>query len=51
MEEYNEAVDGNHTKLFEFSAVTTYVYPCESKLTALGKGLHSSTFQLNLSRY
>ena len=36
IEEYNEAVDGNHTKLFEFSAVTTYEYPCKSKLTALG---------------
>ena len=35
-QEYNEAVDGNHQKLFDFSAVVTYEHPCESKLTAAG---------------
>ena len=34
--EHNDVVDGNHAKLFEFSAVVTYEYPCESKLTASG---------------
>jgi hypothetical protein len=32
--DYNEAIDGNHAKMFEFSAAVTYEYPCESKLTA-----------------